>query len=37
MVKSKNLVEVEIDKKNFQIARKILNQYKELFFAVGRL
>ena len=37
MAKYKNSVELELDKKDLQIARKILNKYKELFFAVGRL
>lgn len=37
MVKYKNSGEFEMDKKELQIARKILNKYKELFFAVGRL
>ena len=37
MVKYKNSVEIGIDKKDLQIARKILNKYKELFLAVGRL
>ncbi len=37
MVKYKNSVENEIGKKDLQVARKILNKYKELFFAVGRL
>lgn len=37
MAKSKNSIELEMNKKDLQIARKILNKYKELFLAVGRL
>ena len=37
MEKYKNSVEIEIDKKDLQIAGKILNKYKELFLAIGRL
>ena len=37
MAKYKNSVEIEIDKKDLQLARKILNKYKELFLAIGRL
>ena len=37
MAKYKNSVEIEMDKKDLQLARKILNKYKELFLAVGRL
>ena len=37
MAKYKNSVEIELNKKDLQVARKILNKYKELFFAIGRL
>ena len=37
MAKYKNSVEAEINKNDLHIARKILNKYKELFLAVGRL
>lgn len=37
MVKYKNSVEIEIGKKDLQVARKILNKYKKLFLAIGKL
>jgi len=37
MAKYKNSVEIELNKKDLQVAKKILNKYKELFLAIGRL